>query len=103
MEAVPMGLFNREPKSLRKLRQELEMARLSCGLHDKMPEANQAFAEQAIPAGLRRAAAAANADGQGVAAGSIIEEARTVRPQATSGLSWDALMDAAVGGLGVGS
>jgi hypothetical protein len=98
-----MGLFDREPKSLRKLRQELEMARMSCGMHDKMAAANRAFAEQAIPTGLRQTAAAATADGQRVAAQRIIEEARAVRPKQTGGLGWDELMDAAVDGLGVGS
>jgi hypothetical protein len=44
-----MGLFDREQRSLRKLRQELEMARMSCGLHDKMPAANQTFARACHP------------------------------------------------------
>jgi hypothetical protein len=75
-----MGMLGLQSGSIRRLRQEIDGARMGSTIHQGMPAENRAMAEALVPLGLQQAAIAAVQDGHGQEAVDVLSQALTQKP-----------------------
>ena len=91
-----MALFGKA-RELKSLQTELTGLRAGCGMHAKVPAANQRRAEIAFPRDINGAVDRAVRAGHAAEARELLIQARSNPPTQTGGLDYDGIIGGALG------